>query len=272
MNRKRRPRRLRFVYFLIGFVLLTSQFSFAEDSGETTRRAEWEESPPPGGSDPKFLKLQLLSRSFTLRTRVELPQVMHEKKSVLKAVVLSLLVPGMGELYADRFDVGRYMVISESGLWMTYTGFRLYGGLLRDDARDFAKVHGQIDPTGKQEQYYVDIGNFRDVFEYNEKQLRDREVQNLYDPDGGFFWRWEDEGFRLRYRELRVSSDAVFNNSRFVIGAIIVNHVLSALNAARLTAAHNRTTTTGQTFQIRANVLGSLGYVDGVVLTVSKSF
>jgi len=198
-------------------------------------------------------------------------QPMAETKSVFKAVLFSLLVPGMGELYADRFEVGRSFVISESGLWLTYAGFRLYGGLLRDDARDFARTHAQADPTGKADQFYVDLGNFRDVYEYNEKQLRDREIQKLYDPDAGYFWRWDDTASRLQYRDLRVSSDAVFNNSRFVVGAIIVNHVVSALNAARVTLAHNRSLSGEPSVEIRTTILGSPGSVHGVALSVSRS-
>ncbi len=179
----------------------------------------------------------------------------------------------MGELYAGRFDVGRYMMISESGLWLAYSGFRVYGGLLRDDARDFASVHAQINPAGKGDQFYVDIGNFRDVFEYNEKQLRDREVQRLYDPGAGFFWRWDDDASRRRYRNLRVSSDEVFNNSRFVIGAIVVNHLISALNAARFTVSHNRGVGAGVAIDVRASDLCGVGVpADGVALNITTFF
>ncbi len=243
------------VILLMGIVVLLASFSFAQTH-----------------PDRNFLKHELFSGYSASSTERTLIQEAHESKSVLKAVVLSLLVPGMGELYAGRFDVGRYMVISESGLWITYGGFRVYGGLVRDDGRDFAKVHAQIDPVGKSGQFYVDIGNFCDVYEYNEKQLRDREIQKLYDPNGAFFWRWDTDRSRLRYRDLRVSSDAVFNNSRFVIGAVIVNHLVSALNAARHTLAHNRGSDGDLAFDVRATVLGGLGHADGVALTVTKSF
>ena len=239
----------------MGIVLFSAQCSFAQSQ-----------------SDKNFIKNELFA-GYSVSARAPLwTQEAKERKSLLKAVGLSLLLPGMGELYAGRFDLGRYMVVAESGLWMTYAGSRLYGELIRDDARDFAKVHAQIDPAEKSGQFYVDIGNFIDVFDYNEKQLRDREVQKLYDPSGGFFWRWDDDGSRIRYRELRVSSDAVFNNSRFVIGAVIVNHLVSALNAARLTLAHNRAADGNQAFDVRATLLETLGDVDGVALTLRKTF
>ena len=248
-------RGIKWLILLVGAVILSSRFSYSQ-----------------GQPDRNFIRHELFFGYRALRKEQTLTQEPYEKKSVLKAVVLSLLVPGMGELYADRFDAGRYMVISESGLWITYAGFRLYGGYLRDDARDFANVHAQINPIGKGDQFYIDIGNFRDVFEHNEKQLRDREVQKLYDPDGGFLWRWDDDASRLRYRDLRVSSDEVFNNSRFVIAAVIVNHLVSALNAARITIAHNRAASAGQALGVRASVIDGLGQTSGIALTITKSF
>lgn len=255
MNQYYAARGIKWLILLVGAVILSSRFSYGQ-----------------GQPDRNFIRHELFFGYRALRKERTLIHETYEKKSVLKAVVLSLLVPGVGELYADRFDAGRYMLTSESALWITYAGFRLYGGYLRDDARDFANVHAQINPVGEGDQFYIDIGNFRDVFEHNEKQLRDREVQKLYDPDGPFFWRWDDDASRLRYRDLRVSSDEVFNNSRFVIAAVIVNHLVSALNAARITIAHNRAGSAGQAFGVRASVIDGPDQTSGIALTITKSF
>ena len=40
----------------------------------------------------------------------------ESKKSVMLAVVASLIVPGMGELYAGSFETGKYYLIAEGGL------------------------------------------------------------------------------------------------------------------------------------------------------------
>jgi len=47
----------------------------------------------------------------------------ESKKSVVLAVVASLILPGMGELYAGSFESGKYNLIAEGGLWLTYSGF-----------------------------------------------------------------------------------------------------------------------------------------------------
>lgn len=162
------------------------------------------------------------------------------KKSAATAVFYSLLLPGMGELYADGFDEGRYSLIAEGGLWLTYFSFRQYGSWIRNDARNFASAHAGAHIGNKNDQYFVNLGNFDDTYEYNEKQLRDRELEKVYDVTKGYYWKWDNDMNRKEYRAMRVSSERVFNNSRFVIGGIIVNRILSAINAVRLTRMYNQ--------------------------------
>ena len=47
-------------------------------------------------------------------------------------------------------------------------------------------AHAGVDATGKNDDFFVNIGNFMTVEEYNEKRLRDREPEKLYDPLAGY--------------------------------------------------------------------------------------
>jgi len=196
-----------------------------------------------GGEKPSLqLRYQLLSdlvkpayvtetRASASRINFQLPA--PEEKSVFRSVVYSLILPGMGELYAGGFDNGKYFLMAESGLWLTFASFELYGRWLQSDARRFAAGHASASIDGKDDQFFVNLGNFTSVYEYNEKKLRDRDLAHLYDPDGSFFWQWDSDLSRARFRDLRVKSDNVFNNVRFVVAAIIANHIASAINAGR---------------------------------------
>jgi hypothetical protein len=195
------------------------------------------------------------------------------RKNQAVAVVYSLLLPGMGELYADRFDNGRYSLVAEAALWLTYSSFQQYGNWLQGDARSFASAHAGAVPSGKDDQFYVNLGNFSNVYDYNDKKLRDRNISEVYDPSQGYFWNWDSDASRQRFRALRISSDKVINNSRFVIGAIVVNHILSALNAARLVRQFNKNADEAfGTWQVEPNVIGGLGQVDGLRLTYDYKF
>jgi hypothetical protein len=144
---------------------------------------------------------------------------------------------------------------------------------VRDDARSYAVVHAGVVPEGKDDQFFVDVGNFLTVDEYNEKRLRERDVSSLYDPAAGYGWAWDTDGNRELYKDQRVTSDNAYNARKFVVAAIIVNHVISAINAARTAIAHNRALEESQQgLQIKAGVLGTLDAPHGLLLTVSHPF
>lgn len=194
------------------------------------------------------------------------------KKSVGLAAIYSLLLPGMGEVYANGFSSGKYFLIAEGALWLTYATFEVYGNTLRDDSRAFAASRAGVTLGGKDEQYFIDIGNFLNIDDYNDKQLRDREPERLY-PVAGYAWDWRDDVLRASYREQRIKGETMYNNRKFVVAAIIINHVGSAINAARAAIAHN--SAADEQFgdlQFHATVMGGLEQPHGVLLTVSKGF
>ena len=155
------------------------------------------------------------------------------------AAVYSLAVPGLGELYAGDFSSGKYFLISEGVLWLTYAAFEVYGNAVRDDARLYAVTYAGVNPAGKSDQFYVDVSNFINTSAYNDKKLRDRTPSLVYDPAAGYAWQWGSDDERSTFRSLRVHSENMFNNKKFVGAAILVNHVASAINAARAAIAHN---------------------------------
>jgi hypothetical protein len=214
-----------------------------------------------------FAGTELTRLSFTAEP---VQNTLSEKKSVGLAAVYSLLLPGMGELYANGFSSGKYFLIAEGALWLTYTTFEVYGNALRDDARALATSRAGVTLEGKDDQYFIDIGNFVSIEEYNDKQLRDREPERLY-PVSGYAWDWKSDALRASYREQRIRSETMYNNRKFVVAAIIVNHVASAINAARSAISHNNAVD-DQLGDLRfhATVMGGLDQPHGVLLTVTK--
>ncbi len=193
------------------------------------------------------------------------------RKSVGLAAIYSLLLPGMGELYADDFTSGKYFLIAEGTLWLTYAVFDMYGSALRDDARVFAVANAGVDPAGKDDQFYVNIGNFLNTAAYNDKKLRDREPDLLYLPNTGYEWQWNSEEARALYRDQRISGENVFNNRKFVVAAVIVNHVLSAINAGRSALRYNaQLEETFGGLHIGAHVKGGPFQAHGIELTLTK--
>ena len=196
------------------------------------------------------------------------------KKSVGLAALYSLLIPGMGELYVGAFgSSGKYFLAAEGVLWLTWGAFDVYGNSLRDDSRAFAVAHSGANISGKDDQFFVDLGNFINTAEYNDKKLRDRDVEKLYDPAAGYAWQWDSDASRATFRDRRVSSDNMYNNRKFVVAAVLINHLASAINAARAAISHNKEIDNALgDLQFGATVLGGWEQPHGIMLTMTKGF
>jgi hypothetical protein len=205
-----------------------------------------------------------------------LPQEVEEpaKKSVGLAALYSLLLPGMGEVYAGTFSSsGKYFLLAEGALWITYAAFEIYANSVQTDARTFAVAHAGVILAGKNDQFFVDIGNFPTVDEYNQKKLRDRQPEKVYDPTAGYGWAWDSDASRTTFEDQRIASDQMYNNEKFVVAAILVNHIASAINAGMSAVQHN--SAIGKVLEdvrFGARVMGGPGNEHGALLTVQKGF
>jgi len=153
-----------------------------------------------------------------------------EVRSPGVAFGLSLVVPGLGQAYVKRFDVGRYFLASEISLWLIYFGLNEYGKWLNNDAINFAVIHAGIEPAGKPDDFFANIENYRNVFDYNLRKGRDRDYDKIYDPEK-FYWWWDSEQSRQRYKDMRIKSRAFRYYAKFSIIFIISNRFASAIDA-----------------------------------------
>jgi hypothetical protein len=204
---------------------------------------------------------------------IDISPAPESKKSVMLAVVASLIVPGLGELYAGSFETGKYHMIAEGGLWLTYSGFRMHSNWLLQDAQTFANQHAAANFSNKDEQYLVNIGNFNTTAEYNDTKSRNREYDLIYQPTRPEYqWNWDTDANRLRFKDMRIHSGEVKNNSKFVIAAVVVNHILSAFSAGKKTAAYNRSLSTIDKIEINTYTLNNGSQVDGWGISITTHF
>jgi TM2 domain-containing membrane protein YozV len=194
------------------------------------------------------------------------------EKSVTLAALYSFLLPGMGELYVGNYSTGKYFTAAEGLLWVTLIGFDRYGTWVRNDARDYAVQHAGISIVGQADQYFVDIGDYANVQEYNTDMLRKRDLAKLYDERYPVGWNWDLKSNREHYRDLRVSSDQAFNNVSFVIAAIGINHLVSAVNAVLSARSHNSNIQTSSLLDVNAKVIGGINNPQGIMISLSKNF
>jgi hypothetical protein len=145
----------------------------------------------------------------------------------------------MGELYAGSYASGKYFTIAEGALWVTYIGMNSYGNWQKDRYTSFAASNGGVNTDGKDEEYFAIISEYTNVEEYNTEKALERNFNDMYNSQR-FHWDWKTSDNRRTYRSLWVSSEQAYNNLRFVIGAMLINRLASAVNAVRLVASHNK--------------------------------
>jgi hypothetical protein len=160
------------------------------------------------------------------------------KKSAGLAILYSLLLPGMGELYADGYESGKYFTIAEGVLWGTYIGMSVHASNLEDNYKAYAITNASINTSGKDDEYFATIGEYQNIEDYNNQKASERNFDQMYNQET-FFWKWQTNEDRRTYRSMWSSSEQTYNDLRFVVGAMILNRVVSAINAARLVSVYN---------------------------------
>jgi hypothetical protein len=183
--------------------------------------------------------------------------------SPFRAFVQSMVIPGWGQRYVGKgTSFGTVNFVTEVVLLGAVAGFDAYGDWKRDAYKTFAATHAGVSNQGKDHQYYVDIGNYHNIDQYNGQQRRDRDFAELYLSESDW-WEWDNTDNRLLFKRLRIQSDNALNNRYYVLGAVFLNHLVSAIHASRQAAKLNRSLNS-TTYRLPAFEL-SPTYCDGAV-------
>jgi len=195
-----------------------------------------------------------------------------EKKSVGLGIVYSLLLPGMGELYADAYNVGKYFTIADGLLWGTFIGMNAYSNWQEDSYKSYAASEaGVINDASKDEDFYANIGDYTSVYTYNEQKALERNFDEMYDEQTNF-WKWNTTDERRTYRDMWNSSETASNGIRFVVGGLILNRLISAINAARLVSAYNNKLEEEVSWNFSVGFMNTPNLPTSLALHVQKSF
>jgi len=178
-------------------------------------------------SENIFLSTEILDMKF------------QQKKNTGLAIFYSLLLPGMGELYAEGYDSGVYFTIADGVLWSSLIGMNIYGNWQENRYKSFATVNAGIDPNGKDKDFFATISAYQSIDDYNNEKAFERDFKSMLDKQK-YYWNWKSNEDRKIYRNMWSSSEQTFNNIRFAVGGLILNRIISIINAVRLTSRYNK--------------------------------
>jgi len=197
----------------------------------------------------------------------------QSKKSTYKAVLLSLLVPGAGEFYADSKARGKIFLGTEASLWMGYFGFRTYGAWAKKDYKSYAAVHAGVNLNGKADEFFEDMNFYVSRDEYNQlARLYQREEAQVYPETDFWYWYWDSPQSQHYYRKLRNRSEAAYRKALFMVGLAGVNRVLSVIDAIREVRKYNRKLDEGFSALSLSFDLNPVGENSGFKIALNKSF
>jgi len=154
---------------------------------------------------------------------------------------MSAILPGTGQLVQGQNRGWIYLGIEIAG-WFTYGSLRSAGSQATEDFQQFADSHWDWDRYGS----VTDCGEGLGPEDFDEEsaelmRLYEETRDQFYDDIGSrnvYACGWDDQGNRSSYQSMQGDADGFYNASEFVVAAIVLNHLVSAVDAAK--SASNR--------------------------------
>ena len=155
-------------------------------------------------------------------------------KNSLDPVIKSFLVPGWGQNELGYKSRSKKYIYVEVGILLSLYTSSKYSNEIKRNYIAYAAKHADVVTDGKDREYWVDIGNFNTLNDYNSEHLRNREVGELYPQTKKWSWNWDTSKNRKYFESRRIQSDKMKLFSTFTIGGLFLNHFVSSIDALYL--------------------------------------
>ena len=148
--------------------------------------------------------------------------------SPIHPIAKSFLMPGSGERDLGYNKSSKFFMQSEILLFTAcYSAFKA-SDLIEHKYVSYAAKHaGATSPTD--DRYWTDIGNYNTNNDYDSEHLRMRDSKEGQWSDHP--WDWQSDHIkRKKFENMRIKSDKYFLVGKFLVGGIIMNHIISSIN------------------------------------------
>ena len=164
-----------------------------------------------------------------------LPVECAEVKSPRKAALLSLLLPGAGELYAGGGRSGRFFLFVEGASWTGLFAFKALESGRESTFKSFAAAHAGARTDGKPESYFDDLVLYQSIYDRNARAVfLDGDLAVLTPRTPENTWEWDSATSRRKFQALRAKATSARQKSLLFVGALVFNRFASAINAAHI--------------------------------------
>ena len=168
-------------------------------------------------------------------------------KNARKALLLSMLLPGAGELYLGHRGRALGFFVAEGGIWANYVAWQISGHLRKNDYIEQAQINAGIGISSASDDYWRLVGQYQRSSgtgpdSYEEALRRDARLQYPDDPaaqdlyvarrlpTGKSAWSWDSPALQNSYFETRRNANRAFDRARISFGVAVLNRILSAVD------------------------------------------
>ncbi len=200
----------------------------------------------------------------------------HDFGRKLTAGLLSLALPGAGQLYNGERDRALAFAGAEVAVWTAYYVFHSQASGYSEDYRDYARIFAGVQDSEHTESYWRAVGRFMESEDYNTALMMEARAEGLdpaaapglLDPAAGWLWRSEDH--RGNYQDLRSDASSAYSRRDFMILFAIINRAVSAYDAVRCAGAGDHLLeVAGLGLDVESRPRGGHG---GAACVISRSF
>ncbi len=192
----------------------------------------------------------LIIISVCLLYTVPLPA---QDQSTTKAILLSAVMPGAGQMYLGRPTRAGVFFGAELMVMMSYLRLNQEVDWKQNTYMLHANRYADV-PLNSEDSYYRFIANYVNSDEYNaevEREFRNLYIIHNYNPDAyresiarysvpeDKAWHWESRDSWLRYREIRREKQEYEILANFALGASVLNRLISIIDTALIARSTN---------------------------------
>ena len=196
------------------------------------------------GSEPAWIPLvNAAQQGAQEATQPRAPSSVNPRKAVL----LSLLLPGAGELYSGHKGRATGFFISEGAIWANFAAWEVAGHLRKNDYIEQARLNAGLGTESESDDYWRLVGTYlrssgSGPDSYEDALRRDARNEFPSDPaaqdawvaarlpTGNRAWDWTSASLRESYIETRQNSTRAFSRAKFSFALAILNRVVSAID------------------------------------------
>jgi hypothetical protein len=150
-----------------------------------------------------------------------------------KSAALSLLLPGVGQMYNGRTTKAKVFFGTEAAFWLGFASFKTYANWRENDFINFAAEHADANLEGRDKDFQDWVGFYDDIYQYNTAGRIIAPERPYLEDTPENHWQWINPADKATYRYIKNRAREADKRADLMIGLLVANRVVAAIDAFR---------------------------------------